>query len=166
MAILICKRNNLNSLYMKNALLIALLLLFASAVFGQDYIQFTYVDGNRKKRELKTVKITNPTQVQTHLDTTVVDDKVAPKPVEDVMGEEKISIYPNPTKGNLSVEITSNTPDVVSEITVFTLTGQQIFRSNSSDTRVEVDITSKPSGTYIMRVSRGGNVSTWKIIKE
>jgi len=42
-------------------------------------------------------------------------DTIAPAPVEEQLGERKITVYPNPTKGELKVDITGgNIKDEIS----------------------------------------------------
>ena len=52
--------------------------------------------GNRIARKL--VLLNDPNYAKKHVET--------PMPVEELLGERKITVYPNPTKGALAVEIT------------------------------------------------------------
>jgi len=73
-----------------------------------------------------------------------------------------VLVYPNPSKGKVTIQPKS-TGDYV--VTVQNLLGQAILIT-SLQGKAEIDITTFPTGTYILQVIQGGQVSTTKIIKE
>jgi hypothetical protein len=84
----------------------------------------------------------------------------------DLIADRAIVIYPNPTKGILTVEI----PDYQSTIPVgFLLTnlsGQAIFSGKSETGSQTIDLSRQPAGIYLLRLSIGEESTVWKIIKE
>jgi hypothetical protein len=66
-------------------------------------------------------------------------------------------IYPNPTAGNLKLEISR--PDSQAFVEIFNSLGQSIMRQEfSGNSPYEFDLTSQPNGTYIIRVYNGDAV--------
>ena len=82
------------------------------------------------------------------------------------MGDRKITIYPNPTKGSLAVEITGG--DDKDKINILVLSAQGIqLQSRKAATGITlVDMVKYPPGWYILRVQAGDKVTELKIIKQ
>jgi hypothetical protein len=77
--------------------------------------------------------------------------------------ENYVQAYPNPALNMLFIE-TSIQP---TEISLFNLLGQQVLHAQGGLTsKLQIDISQYPSGTYYLRVVSAGGVSTKKIIKE
>lgn len=86
---------------------------------------------------------------------------------EEILKDMKITIYPNPTKGVLKIDITGVEIPKEGSIRIYNLRGglvsqiQQIAESNL------IDISAQPVGMYLMKIIIDSkHVSTWKIIKE
>lgn len=75
---------------------------------------------------------------------------------------KSFSAYPNPVKDVLNVSFTQNISDVV----VYNLLGQQVLMMNMNANKGQVDMSSLPSGTYLVKVSTENAVQTIKVIKE
>jgi YD repeat-containing protein len=140
-----------------NFFAILILMLCASISIAQTTVRFSYDGaGNRIKREIVLVKSN-----ETNKDSTSVT-----KPFTENLGELKITIYPNPTKGQLSVEITNLSLNEEGNITIHNLEGKQMQQLKSLETLNQLDLYSYPMGMYILRISVGQKTSEWKIIKE
>jgi hypothetical protein len=111
--------------------------------------------GNRITRT-----ITLNTQ-QANLKSGVAD--IRPSVVEDEIIDAKI--YPNPTKGQLTIEIPDAANIQRGNITIYNMNGQVITRNAIGSHRESIDLSSKANGIYIMQISLDGKVSSWKIIK-
>ncbi len=91
-----------------------------------------------------------------------------PAPVQLVTGiappspGPSVLVYPNPSKGKVTVQ-----PQTASDytVTIQNLLGQLVITANLQG-KAELDITTIPTGTYILQVIQSGQVSTTKIIKE
>ncbi|MFT4223134.1 T9SS type A sorting domain-containing protein [Dysgonomonas sp.] len=99
--------------------------------------------------------------LQTNLKSGIADIK--PSVLEDDIVEVKI--YPNPTKGQLTIEIPDTANRQRGSITIYNMNGQVITKSAISSHRESIDISSKADGVYIMQISLDGKISSWKIIK-
>lgn len=87
---------------------------------------------------------------------------------EDLLAETKITIYPNPTKGMLRVDIAAaNAIPKDARIYLYNVSGALVRQLTGVSATNSLDISAQPAGTYIMRIMLDReNVSTWKIIKE
>ena len=77
-----------------------------------------------------------------------------------------IKIYPNPTAGVMKVEITGIKTDEDNFIYLYDLTGKMVFEQKNVQEISYIDITSQPTGAYVMRITLGKNTTSWKILKE
>lgn len=124
-------------------------------MIGQNKIKYSYDDaGNRIKREI----------VLSSLKSAISSDQITSF-IEEV-ADQKIIIYPNPTKGQLTIEITDPENTVTGNLTIFNLRGQVIAKEQISSTRTSIDISTEPRGAYILHININEETSAWKIIKE
>jgi hypothetical protein len=85
----------------------------------------------------------------------------------EILAEKEIKIYPNPTRGQLRVEILGyENLDKNSSIQVFTSGGALLYKTGNLKQTNDINLTDKPAGLYIMLINIGGERSTWKIIKQ
>ncbi len=137
-------------------ILAALLCLFAVAGRAQTTVKFEYDDdGNMKQR--KVLIMTAPKKKPT---------AETPAPVTDVLGEQKILIYPNPTRGEfmLSVQLLNNKE--TNYYCLYALNGSVIAKEPISGNSTTVNISENPKGIYLLDIFLGDKVSRWKVIKQ
>jgi hypothetical protein len=85
----------------------------------------------------------------------------------DNIGETSINIYPNPTRGELNVDIAGYDLAQKTGIYLFNLSGKiikQLSPINSSNNMV--NLSDSPNGTYILRIVIGDKTNEWKVVKE
>jgi hypothetical protein len=71
--------------------------------------------------------------------------------------------YPNPTKGIVQFESTQ----AIDNLKVVNLFGQEVMRADENVlANNQIDISTLRSGTYIMIVTIGDAVSSYKVVKE
>ncbi len=87
-------------------------------------------------------------------------DKKLPSP-ENIF-ENNFSIFPNPNNGKFTVSVPKNENSVSMEIS--NMLGNTIFRKNFTGQFIEVDISSSPSGLYLLKIEAGGTIYTGKIV--
>ena len=132
----------------------------AQAQSTHYHYQYSYDEsGNREQRiyigtTLKSASIENSSAFNEE------------KPITETLNFGEIKIYPNPTKGNLIVEI----PDFETKkirILVFNLQGKEILNKiGSPNSRNQVNLRDLPSGIYVLKIVAGQEFSDWKIIKD
>ena len=137
-----------------------MLILFLGIIpflgIAQNKLGYTYdMAGNRLTRKL--VVLNNPNYVKKHETT---------PPIEEQLGERKIIIYPNPTKGNLAVEITGGDSKDELHIILFSAQGIQLQNIQAINGVNPVKMSAYSPGWYIMRINAGDKTTEFKIIKQ
>jgi hypothetical protein len=79
--------------------------------------------------------------------------------------ERKITIYPNPTQGHISIEIKPFTAVGNCFLHLYDMSGKQIKSQKMESISTEMEITGNP-GIYLLDIHLDGEVSKWKIIKQ
>ena len=87
-------------------------------------------------------------------------------PMEDIVAEHRLKIYPNPTKGMLSVEIGNYSSDLQADFRILDMTGRTINTQKAKSGTVYFDLSNHPSGVYLLRININGEIVTWKVIKK
>ena len=75
---------------------------------------------------------------------------------------KEITIYPNPTKGLITVSLVENTP--VDKIEIVDILGKIV--SVKTENTSQIDISEMANGIYLFKLYSGENVSINKIIKK
>ena len=145
----------------KRVALIFLLSVVLSMWAGLDIcaqrIKYTYDSaGNRLTRQKEIV-------VQTR---GALSDEEEPSVYEEELSETKVTIYPNPTRGMLKVDISGVEKFENARISLYDLTGKLLQQWEGISQSNEIDLSDRTPGMYIMQVAYNGKISSWKIIKE
>lgn len=89
--------------------------------------------------------------------------------VEETGGtDDQISVYPNPNKGNFTIEATFEQEANTVEVSIISLSGNTIFsrRYNSVEYLMqEIDIVQFPQGVYLIRVIKDNKTVYRKVVK-
>lgn len=129
-----------------------------STVFvNAQTIEYAYdMAGNRISRKV----VTMPQGVKHDYHTS---DSVV---VTETIGERAISVYPNPTKGQLSVEISGGSSEDAIQLTVYDGQGKILITKKAEQGRTPLEMTTYPAGWYILRVTGGDKSKEFKIVKQ
>lgn len=84
----------------------------------------------------------------------------------DSLSTARITIYPNPTKGDLRIDITGVDDFEKSGLTVRSLNGTELDKLSPLDVTNEMDLTGYANGVYLFDIYIKGESTTWKIIKK
>ena len=134
-------------------LIIALLAIFR--ISGQS-ISFTYdADGNMTLRYVITLR-----SAVAEEDETEVSEISSTE-----LSEQKITIYPNPTQGQIAIEVTPFDVQKKCFLRLFDLSGKVINTQKIETKRTELEIVGA-AGIYLLDIHLGENISKWKIIKQ
>ena len=97
---------------------------------------------------------------QTAPDAVIINTQTS---ISDIVAE-RISVSPNPSEGIFRATL----PSSVSELTVYTATGQMIWKASTSSLTgtVEINLTDHPAGVYLLKAVVDGKISTMKLIKK
>ena len=81
--------------------------------------------------------------------------------------QSDMTLYPVPTNGNVTIEFSSNTKDLIN-IKVYDITGQTVFERIARKTtpvyKTNIDLSTLPSGVYMAVVKAGEKVFSKKIV--
>jgi polyhydroxybutyrate depolymerase len=78
--------------------------------------------------------------------------------LEEQTTQSKVSIFPNPVKNKLNINVSDN-----NEILINTIYGQEVIRLQNKN---QIDVSSLAKGIYILTVVQEGNTHIQKFIKE
>lgn len=126
--------------------------IFVVTIMKGQTISFVYDDsGNRTNGNIISAR-----SVQEKIQTTFE------KKME--LTAEKISIFPNPTKGPLTIQI----PDIESKpiLYIISIEGKLLSKIQLKNSIEDIDISAYEKGTYLFRIINAREEETWKIIKE
>ena len=70
-------------------------------------------------------------------------------------------VYPNPVQDVVNL----STQDVISEVVIYNILGQEVFRRSNDGNSMRIDLSSFPSGNYIAKAQVGNVIETIKLIK-
>jgi hypothetical protein len=85
--------------------------------------------------------------------------------LEDALDGHGIKIYPNPTKGKITVSI-SGLEKEPARVLVFSPQGRLIADKKFTGPENTVDLSAQPAGMYLMKIMVGELSTDWKIIKD
>jgi hypothetical protein len=96
----------------------------------------------------------------------VVAEENKPKPIEDRFIATSVNVYPNPTKGNITISATNFESNTNFRMQLYSNSGVLIMGGKIEDGQTTVNISDKPAGTYYMNISVAGETHQWTIIKQ
>ncbi len=148
----------------KNLLaLLFILFVSTSELFSQSVI-FEYDDSGNCIFKYKTV-VLSPSYAKKNTENQSSDTIKVPAQ-KSMFGERKLTIFPNPTKGVLKIEITGKTLDNQGQYIVTDLSGKRILSGIFESMSFQVDMTTLPEGGYFIKLMIENKQDIWKIIKE
>ena len=83
--------------------------------------------------------------------------------IEDLTEMVKIDVFPNPSKGNVTVRF-SELPEVGSRIDIMDLSGRKITTRQITGTSEEFNLDQQPAGIYLVKSFLGSKEKTQKLI--
>ena len=96
------------------------------------------------------------------IDDIVIGDAEITSSVRPMQNGELVSVYPNPSYGNVSVQFSENVRN--SSIEVFNSIGQKVYQIRQAGNYRNVDLSDLASGIYFIKASADSQVSTAKIL--
>lgn len=134
-------------------ILLGILSILPLSVLAQT-LSYSYdAMGNRIAREIVISKKAAPLKDSTSY-------------MSEVLSERTVKIYPNPTRGQLKVEIPIQEGQLIPQFKIYSSSGQLIHSVKATSSTTSFDLSSTPNGLYLLHVIIGKEESTWKIIKK
>ena len=143
---------------MKKYLLFAVIsVCFAFSTYALDEVVYEYDDsGNRRFRKIQTVRLRSE----------VSDDSSEVDIAQESLFDYKIKVYPNPTYGNLSIEIEEIKIESPLDLVLFDQSGTILQRHTITDSIIYLDLSPYPSSAwYIVSFMLNGERRDIKVIK-
>ena len=144
---------------MKKIILFLCALMYTGSFFAQSSstIEFLYdAAGNRISRSIPVVQLRS---YQSSQKTEVVTSK------EKIL-DYNISVYPNPTVGEVNLSINGKAIDDKTELSVYNTSGSQVCSVKVTGETTRIDLSNSPNGIYLLRLSIAGQIISWKVIKK
>ena len=138
--------------------------------FTNAQVNYTYdASGNRESRNTAKLMVHAPNIING--DTLIqINEKEDYLTIEsnynEELGEQLITIYPNPTGGAFAVGITNMPDGIKRKMLLYTMSGKELFHKEDFDELTEIDVSTQQSGTYLLKIILGDKQTTWKIVKQ
>ena len=145
---------------MRTRLFMALLLSIGAmvGVAQTRTVQFSYDNaGNRTSRA-----IVLPAAAQGRR---AVSDSIKMEVYTDVFAEYQLHVYPNPTHGELKIELRGLPDGETYHLLIVSASGKVIIDRHTSDNPTVAGLTECPAGIYIMRIQYKDYKKDFKIIR-
>lgn len=84
----------------------------------------------------------------------------------EMLEDFSVRIYPNPTKGELTVEMLQLPEGATATIRLFSMSGSLILQKTGISNIEHFNIGNQPAGIYLLRIAAGKSSTEWKIIKQ
>jgi len=160
---------------MKKLILINIMLLLGLIAKSQSYIYTYDNNGNRIKREFIPFKTTKDT-VATDSTANITDSATVAannqttqqqqQQYEAMLGEQKITVFPNPTKGELTIDISNFAEGSKGFILVSDMQGRILFKNKNINSSNNLNLSSVAKGNYILKIGLNNISKEWVIVKE
>lgn len=141
--------------------IITVLLLSIAALAGVAQtrsVQFSYDHaGNRTSRA-----IVLPAAAQSRR---APIDSTQTEVFTDIFAEYQLHVYPNPTHGELKIELRGLPEGASYHLLIASMSGQVIISRNTTENPTLADLTECPAGIYIMRIQYKDYKKDFKIIR-
>ncbi|MBQ3739910.1 MAG: T9SS type A sorting domain-containing protein [Bacteroidales bacterium] len=145
------------------------LIIIGQSIFAQSVLPRIYEYDEAGNRVLRKVLVFKSAETDTS-DVLVYDNEnlsllSAPKcemydeQIEDV----SVLVFPNPTIGIVTMRF--NKAVTKGSFQLFSLSGQMLMDGSVKDWGTIIDLSSLPSGTYLLKFNIESRTDTWKIIK-
>jgi triacylglycerol esterase/lipase EstA (alpha/beta hydrolase family) len=126
------------------------------AFSGSDMDAYISVDGTFCETQSGSV-------VEQPQEKSIAGDKIIPNQQKNIIEENKIKLFPNPTTGKLNIEIPNFTRQVTVEI--YSINGKKFNSYVISNSKSSIDLSSFRSGVYFLKASDLEISNYFKIIK-
>ena len=139
---------------------LALLLIMVIEGYAQTRsVQFSYDNaGNRIGRAIVLASMSQTRAVEAN-DTTMTE------PYTDIFADYQLHVYPNPTHGELKIELQGFPVWDSYHLLIASTSGKVIVNRNTTENPTIANLTDCPAGIYIMRIQYKNYTKDFKIIR-
>jgi|GEM_PF-6129849 len=143
-------------------------LFFVSTVSSTVFIQarnihFLYDAAGNCIQKYKTIVFSRSMSVEDDFDFDFPEDWGL---TDDVFGEIRTVIFPNPTRGILQVEFQNKDTNISVHYRLTDMNGRGITEGITFDSLLMLDLSNMPTATYLLNLTINGKSEIYKIIKQ
>ncbi len=132
------------------------LLLSTLGMKAQNHMSFSYdAAGNRVSRVL----------VLESFKARSASAPMSSDSFSDMVGNFAVQILPNSSIGHVLVEMIGK-GDAIASLSVYNTSGMRVYHHDMTGERIDVDLSSNPSGIYILNIEVDKEKTSWKIVKK
>jgi len=131
-------------------------LVISLAIFSQGIVYTYDSSGNRISRQY-IVQLRSATAQPEKKDSIKIESKI---------DELKIYVYPNPTKGNVAVDVLGVSSDQIITMRLYSSQGVLLQKMNYTNQKMPINMTTYPIGWYLLKINVGDKSVEYKIIKD
>ena len=84
--------------------------------------------------------------------------------IEEIEFESNITVYPNPTIGEIHIQNLTNT--IIDKLELYTVDGKLVFIKNLNDINAIIDVTHLSNATYLIKIHSNNSIDKKIIIKK
>ena len=139
--------------FIRRMICTSLLCAFANSI-NADRVIYNYDASGNRTRARKEILLRGEDSPE--------DDS---QPRHESLSLRRVTIYPNPTEGELIIEITGGDSFEGASITIYAASGGVVYYNEEINTVNEIDLTPCLRGMYLIMIRIDGETSSWKIIK-
>ena len=142
--------------------------LCCDQVQSQNQVTFGYdLSGNRISRVIKLTSLLRSTEeTNEELNEESTEEPVVQEIHSEMLKDFSVLIYPNPTKGELTVKIQGLSEEKTANLRLYSAVGSLILQKTGVYDTEHLNISNQPSGIYVLKIISGDSSTDWKIIKE
>jgi hypothetical protein len=154
----------------RRIILMALVLIRVSILYGQTYEYAYDNNGNRVSRSIVVEQLQSksdsfPVVNQKSLQALTNDMKTQASENLSEDGEIETLVYPNPNKGLLKIDISNMPAESKKEMRLYDLSGNELIIKKDFDSYSELDINKLKNGVYVLRIKINDKHYDFKVIK-
>jgi hypothetical protein len=159
---------------MKKIIVMALMLLAGIAAKAQAHFEYSYDNNGNRVQRVYLLSKTNPdtTNNTRTTDSTAIaatNQTTQPPqqtPVTTILGEQKVTVFPNPTSGQLQIDITNFIEGSKGYILATDMQGRVFYKIENVNSTNKLDFSSLAKGNYTVKIVLNNTSKEWIIVKE
>jgi cyclophilin family peptidyl-prolyl cis-trans isomerase len=125
-------------------------------VFGMVYNNFTVV---QSIGHVPTNTSNNKPLTDVRLDSIRITKLYVPASVNNVTNSSVVSVYPNPCRGIVNIDL----PNITTKVEIVNMLGRMVYSIEAKGT-TKVDLREQPAGLYVVRLSNVNGVAEGRLV--
>ena len=124
----------------------------------------TFSNGSFVSIRFRTTQFFRPTPPNIEIDSLRLYPGVLTTSTETISLQEVVRLYPNPSNGNVHLDLPISWAGTEKYMQIINMKGQQVFQSRFTETEKEIRLTDQAEGIYYIRVQAGNKLHAQKLV--